>query len=101
MKPTADGLDRFELIRRCDPGGDRPGAGICGQTGLAPAVWYLFIHKRENDEIVVQIAAVVFAGGWFGVQIKAKHRDVKIDIFGWAIRGIEFRGSFVIRHSDF
>src|SRR5437762_109253 len=101
MKPAADGLDRLKLIRRRDPGGDRPRAGIWCQTDLAPAVWYFFVHKRENDEIVVQIATVVFAGGRFGVQIKAKQGDVKIDIFAWAIRGIEFRGSFVIRHSDF
>ena len=101
MKPAADGLDRFELIWRRDPGGNRPGARICCQTGLGPAVWHFFVYKRENDEIVVQIAAVVFASGRFGVQIKAKQGDVKIDIFAWAIRGIEFRGSFVIRHSDF
>ena len=50
------------------------------------AIRHFLVREGKNDEVLMQIATVVFAGGGFRVQIKAERRYVKIDIFGSSVR---------------
>jgi len=62
---------------------------------------HFFVHDRKHNEVLTQIAALFSPALGLVFKSKPKHRHVKVDIVGCAVRRIEFRRSVVVRERDF